>query len=490
MKLTKIVTAVLLAVLICFTSVACGEDYKDAYIYVELNSRPHTLDPQLAETTEEITVTRALYDTLLRYNADGESVPSAAESYENKGLVYTFKLKSDAKWTDGTPVTAHDFVFALRRAVNPETVAPLASSLFCIKGAKAINNRSADVSTLGVFAENDYTLKIELERQDPEFLKVLTMPITAPCNREIFENAKGKYGLTVDTTASNGSYYVRIWNTADKFLLRLAKNLDFKGEFEANSMRVYFTCSEKDAIYLLENDNTDLSFITTEEYPSVSSAGFEVERTEDTCYVMFINQNIDRSVRAALLTSVDRKGISNSLGDVYRPADTFFPSALSLKGIKSVDSYIIHDENSAKQMYLNSALNTENKSTLTIGYPSDPVIRSVSKSIAAHWQQTLSCFVNIEEKQESQLKQGYSYGGYDIIILPVSSVAGITASYTSKFLSENIEPISLQENLFGEYLCYPICYSSTNIGADKKMKNLKSSTHDGIVDVSQLIKMQ
>ena len=108
----------------------------------------------------------------------------------------------DAFWSNGEKVTANDFVFAMRRAINPKTESPNAQLLYCIKNAKKIHTSNTPVNALGVTALNDLTLKIELQESDPDFLYVLTTAICMPCNEKFFNECAGKYGLFADCIIS------------------------------------------------------------------------------------------------------------------------------------------------------------------------------------------------------------------------------------------------------------------------------------------------
>ena len=486
LKLVSLFTSLILLIT-CFTS--CGDSYKDEYIYIEFNSAPATLDPQLVKTIEEITVARAIYDTLLRYDSEGNIVASAAESYEKKGNSYIFYLREDAVWTDGTPVTADDFVYGFRRAVDPETNAPYAVNLFSIANAYEINCGSAPISSLGVNAINDYTLKIELIDNEPQFKEILTMPVTAPCNKDYFEACKGKYGLTTDTTASNGSYYLRVWTKEDKYLVRLAKNLDYKGEFEANSMRVYFTCSEKDNLNLLEHENTDLAFINTNEIEASNEAGYKIISTEDTCYALYIGDSVDIEVRKALLSTIDQATYKDALGSTQRVAKDLFPSSLSLNFNYTIGNVTKYDEATSQEAYNTAVIRGVDITSVVIKHPSDASSEAVAKAVASHWQQKLSCFINIESTSDSAIKSSFLSGDYDIIIMPVTSSGGIVSSYLSDLGYKIGEADNIQYQYFAQYHCYPLYYSSTNIASIKKISNLDNSIHYGIIDASQLIKI-
>ncbi len=488
MRFIKILSVFLCAAFIALNLAACGSDYKDAFIYVELEAKPDTLDPQLANSKEELTVVRSLFDTLLRYDQNGNIVPSAAESYEKKGNTYTFKLRTDATWHDGVEVTANDFVFAFKRAVDPITSAPYANSLSAIENAEEIMAGTAPLSSLGVKATDDYTLVITLKKDDPEFEKVLTSAITMPCNEEYFNACKGKYGLTIDTTPSNGSYYIRKWTTETKYLIRLAKNLEYNGPFEANSMRIYFTCSENSPYSMLEQDNTDLVYISTEEYKDVA-ADFKVSSIENVCYALFLNENLNEELRTAFLATVSSDSFNGLLDQTKSPASTLYPSALSVNAPK-VESIIKYDKAAALEIYSALVKNGFSVNELSVKYPSDPTSESVAKAVAAHWQQTLSCFINIEPQSESNIQVARYYKNYDIIIAPLYSASGTVSAYNSALGFNGADSQNASKTLFENRLAYPLFYSTTNIAAGLKIQNLDTSIQNGILDVSLLIKEQ
>lgn len=484
-------TAMLLVALMIILSFSgCEENYKEAFIYIEFDRTAEILDPQLATTTEELTVCRSVFDTLLRYDGFGKIVPSAAESYSKDGLVYTFKLKKDGKWTDGTPLTADDFLYGIERAVSPETSAPYANSLFSIKGAEEIYGGKAELSSLGVTAVDEHTLKIELKRDDPEFLKVLTSAITMPCNRKYFEGCMGKYGLTLDTTPSCGSYYIKKWTSNEKFLIRLAKNLEFTGDFEANSMRIYYTCGEKDTLGMLENENTDLMYISTEDYDKVAAAGFEMVSTKDTCYALFINGDLDEEVRKALLTSVDHSGFKDKLPSTHSVADTIYPSIVGAEGAKKVTEYIKYAPEEAAKLYSELIKKGTDLSGITIKYPSDSAAAAVAKSVAAQWQQNLSLFINIEELSPAAATSAYNFGSYDILIVPFTATTGTISAYHAELGFSYTDTAKAEKALYEELHCYPLYFTSTNIASIHTVDNLKSCLWGGILDVAMLIKKQ
>ncbi len=129
---------------------------------------------------------------LYRLDKDNKATPGVAESYKKSddGKKYTFTLNKNAKWSNGEPVTAKDFVFSWKRAVDKNTAAEYAYIMFDVKNAKAINEGKAALDTLGVKAVDDYTLEVELENAVPYFVELTSFGTFYPQN-EKFVNEKG-----------------------------------------------------------------------------------------------------------------------------------------------------------------------------------------------------------------------------------------------------------------------------------------------------------
>ena len=131
-------------------------------------SEPESLDPHKTSTVGEAHILRDLFEGLVMPDARGDLIPGAAESWtiSDDGTVYTFKLRADAVWSNGDPVTADDFVYAFGRLQDPATGAEYASMLYVIKNAEAINSGKAKPEEIGARAIDPQTLEITLECAD------------------------------------------------------------------------------------------------------------------------------------------------------------------------------------------------------------------------------------------------------------------------------------------------------------------------------------
>lgn len=166
-------------------------------------SDPETIDPSFAHWSDSFGFIRITFDTLVRQARDGAYLPSAAESWETSedGLTWTFHLRKDAKWHDGVPVTAKDFVYSWQRLVDPKNATPYADYpvLMNVKNAQETITGAVPPSELGVRAVDDYTFEVTLTQPTPWLTQMLTLGVTAPLRQDIIE----KFG---DAWTQPGNY--------------------------------------------------------------------------------------------------------------------------------------------------------------------------------------------------------------------------------------------------------------------------------------------
>ncbi len=168
---------------------------------------PESLDPHKTSTVYEAHILRDLFMGLAIHNAKAEVEPGAAESWtiSPDGKVYTFKLRAGALWSDGSPVTANDFVFAWQRVVDPATAAEYAYMLAPVVNAEDITAAKKKPAELGVKAVDDMTFEVTLNAPTPYLLEMLTHQATYPVSKANVE-AKGADFVKPGNLVSNGAY--------------------------------------------------------------------------------------------------------------------------------------------------------------------------------------------------------------------------------------------------------------------------------------------
>ncbi len=229
----------LLALLATLVLAACGGgDTVDQRLTLNIRSDPPTLDPALGTTSEAVSVQRQLFVGLLRFDerlhlAPGvaAAVPSVADgSISPDGLRYTFTLRADARWSDGQPLTAGDFVYSIRRALDPALGSEYAHFFYDIAGAAAYNTAlsgdspasGATLATLreaiGVHAIDARTLEVSLANPRYTFLDVMALPIAFPVREDVI-TAYGDAWTDPGHLVGNGPFRLTEWTHDSQIIL-------------------------------------------------------------------------------------------------------------------------------------------------------------------------------------------------------------------------------------------------------------------------------
>lgn len=274
-KLVSLFLAIVAVISLC----ACGGDSSDVLI-LPIESDPMCLDPQVADSKEAKLMIANCFEGLIRLDKDYKIIPGVAESWEisKDGLTYTFNLRKDTHWkllnsfedvlpegykdTYRTQVIAADFVYGISRALDPATQAGDAEKLFSIKNASAVNSGKQPTSALGITAKDDLTLVITLERADPDFLRILTLPVAMPCHEDFFKATHAKYCLDLKYTFCNGPFYLSRW--AEDNTLSMYKNDEYKGSVKVNPDELYFyvNTEESSVVKKIRQRTYDCAFIS------------------------------------------------------------------------------------------------------------------------------------------------------------------------------------------------------------------------------------
>jgi oligopeptide transport system substrate-binding protein len=211
-------------------------------------SEPPTLDPHLALGNAASAILDDTFIGLMTSDAKGETTYGLAESHtvSEDGKTYTFKLRPNLKWSDGSALTSADFVYSFQRLMAPATGARYAANLFVIKNGRPVNLGKAPPQALGVRAPDPNTVVFELERRVPYFLRVLTSNATAPVPRAVIEKAD-KAWTRPGTIVSNGPFTLTEWVPNTR--LTLTKNPNFYDAANVKLEKVqYFPTDDSGAL--------------------------------------------------------------------------------------------------------------------------------------------------------------------------------------------------------------------------------------------------
>ena len=224
-----------------------------------LEQEPSTLDPAKSSTSPEANVQLQLFDGLVRLDDKGEPEAALAKRWtvSNDGTTYTFHLRPDLKWSNGEPLTAHDFEYAWKRILDPSTGSDSAYMLYVLKNGEAFNNGKADRDDVGVEAVDDETLVVTLEHPTAYFLKLLASHGYYPVNKNAVEKNEN-WGNNAETIVSNGPYKLLSWQHNGE--LNFVKNENYWDADEVVTKTMNWPISESQStrLTLVEGGEADM----------------------------------------------------------------------------------------------------------------------------------------------------------------------------------------------------------------------------------------
>lgn len=431
----KKIICLLMCISMLFLFTACGDAGVDANIYFPIDNDPGYLDPQVVSDHGAKNIIANCFEGLVTIDAEGKIAPGCAESWKisDDSLTYTFYLRKDCKWaimsassaflgsdfreTFDSRVTAHDFVFAFRRALLPETLSPGAKNLFSIKNAQLVNSGALPADKLGVKAVDDYTLTITLTQVDPDFLYVLLEPQCMPCNQEFFEATGGRYGLSTRFLMYNGPFYMSNW--ADDTSITLMKNDDHYDYENIKPYSIYFSINNEQSTRLdkILEEIYDVAPLTAQQADSLSEKrGYGLRSFDNGVYCLAFNCNDDllsnANLRKAIALSFDSETLYSFLDEV--PADGIIPSSTLISGTKYRDvagKITLKTEGNAKTFFEKS-LTELDVSRIELTILCTEAQEEAVRNVMQKWQATLGVKFNIsvevlsEAEAEGRLEEG------------------------------------------------------------------------------------
>ena len=323
-KLTKL-ALILLTVGASMALVSCGNSKKEAVsksniLNVMVEVEVESLDPQEATDGTSFEVIADFTDGLMQMNADGSTAKAlcAEETVSEDGLTYTFKIRDDAFWSNGDPVTADDFVFGWQRAVDPKVASEysyMLSDIGQIKNSSAIINGELPVEELGIKALDSKTLEVQLEVPVSYFDSILYFPTFYPVNRAFFEKCGDTFATSAETTLSNGAFVLTDYSPA-AVNFKFVKNEKYYNADKVKLDGINYQVIKDSQQALLSYQNGDVDVILV--------AGDQVDQVKDdpefdtvgAGYLWFISPNIrevpdlaNLNLRKAITFALNRESI-------------------------------------------------------------------------------------------------------------------------------------------------------------------------------------
>ncbi|MFB3163736.1 oligopeptide transport system substrate-binding protein [Bacillus niacini] len=282
-----------------------------------------SMDPSLATDESSFIYLAATMEGLYRLDEKTQPTPGIATEHKvsDDGLTWTFTLREDAKWSNGDPVTAHDFVYSWQRAVNPDTASEYGPYMMngVIKNATAISKGELAVEELGVKAEGDYTLVVQLENPTPYFETLTTFGTFLPLNKKFVEEKGDSFATSTENLLANGPYTIANWSsTSDTW--ELVKNKDY---WDANTVKMdkltfKVVKDPQTALDLYEEGTVDRMDLTSDLVDQYSTNDDYLVSADTFVYFLKFNQTTsdalaNKNIRLALSRAFDKEGLVNEI---------------------------------------------------------------------------------------------------------------------------------------------------------------------------------
>ncbi|STY93790.1 ABC transporter substrate-binding protein [Moraxella bovis] len=389
------------------TSVATGELADTQEVTINNGAEPESLDPHKVSGVPESNVIRQLLVGLTSTDANGNTVPGMAESWESAdNKVWTFKIR-DAKWSNGDPVTAQDFVYSFQRLVNPETASPYATYLAAVKvvNAQDIVDGKAKPDTLGVKAIDDKTLEVILSEPVPYLPDTLIHTSVKPVNQKAVEQHGDKW-TAVGNYVANGAYNLKDWQVNERIVLE--RNVSYYDDAKTtiNTVTLLAIPSEVTDVTRYKAGEVDVTAdaLPSEQFKQLQSElGEQVKVQPKLCtyYYEFNHTKApfdDVRVRKALSLALDRDIITdNILAQGQTVAYQFTPN--SIAGMKDYEpEWKAWDKakriEEAKKLLGEAGYNESNPLKFELLYNTSEAHKKLAVAAASFWKDSLG-FVEV-----------------------------------------------------------------------------------------------
>lgn len=402
-----------------------------------LGSEPGTLDPQLNKDLYGGSVINNLYEGLFR-RIDGVITPAVAKSYtvSTDGMTYTFLLRK-SHWSDGSELTAYDFEFAWKRALDPKLASEYAYQLYYIDGGENYHKGLAPADKVGVKAIDASTLEVRLSRPTSFFLELLTTFTYMPTKKEIVENNyDGTWSLSPETSVTNGPFKLEAFTSGS--LIKLVKNPEYYNvnKVSLDVINIYMINEATTTLSAFESGQMDIiDSVPNVEVPRLlnESSQLKINPMIATAYYGF---NVKKApldninVRKALILSIDRKMLVEEVTKAGElPANGFMPPGLldaNGKDFNAVagDYGLEYNPDLARHLLSDAGyLNSEDFPVIELFYNASESNNLIAATLQEMWKnelgitvelvsQEFAVFQTTKSERQYQIARGSWFGDY------------------------------------------------------------------------------
>ncbi len=380
-------------------------------------SEPDSIDPQLARMEAAMTILRDCYEGLVSMGPDGRAIPGAAESWSvsGDGRRYAFRLRASARWSNGDPVVAADFVAAFRRLVDPKTASQYALMLEPVLHAPDIVAGRAPPESLGVSAPDDATLVVELAEPSPYFVAMLSHPSTFPVHRATLSASPQDFARP-GTAVTNGAFVPAEWQIGSHILAVRNPRYWNDAANRIDAVRYVHVADPGTELTRFRGGDLDVTYTV----PPGEVARLERElpgrlHVAPHVGVYYYGFALDlppfrqaRKLRRALAMAIDREVLATQvLGDGERPAYGWVPAGVAgytpqRFGWSTLEPAARIAE--ARRLYAEAGYSRAKPLTVELRSSKSPLHDRIALAVISMWQETLGVQASLRSEDFRVLK--------------------------------------------------------------------------------------
>lgn len=394
---------------------------------VNISTEPASLNPGEANDTFSATVLDQIFEGLTRVNQDEEVEEAMAESIDisDDQMTYTFNIRKDANWSNGDPVTADDFIYAWQTVLDPENPdAEYAYQLYDIKNAEDIKENGGSMDDLGVTAEDDKTLVVELEQPTPYFLELTAFMTFYPLNKKVVETNEDWSLDASEDYVTNGPFTLDSWDHKDKIVLQKFDDYWDQETVQLETINMHMIDDENTELSMFEKGELDRAGAPTGGIPlaavkSLKDEGLlNISPKSGIFYYMFNNEvepfnNVN--IRKAFSYAIDRQAIIDNITQTEEmPAMALVPPAIfsdNETGYFEDNDLDVAKEHLEKGL---EELGLDELPEITLSYFTGEENKNISVALQDMWKKNLDVDVELESQEWQVYLNTMSQGDYQV----------------------------------------------------------------------------
>lgn len=417
---------ILLMCLLMLVLSGCGTEKNDTVSYA-LEAEPASLDPAMTTGLAEANVQAELFEGLTRLDRDNQPQPALAERWDISpdGKTYTFHLRPGITWSDGTPITAHDFVYSWMRVIDPAVASPNAYMMFIIDGAEAFNKKQGTAEDVGIKAPDDRTLQVRLKNPTAYFLNLTSFHCYYPVPEALVRADPDTWAANAGGFVGCGPFTLEKWIHSSEITVK--KNPAYWDAGHVRSDYLDFPISESQStrLTLVESGQANMMVEPPPaEQQRLESLGlYQVAPYLGTYYYVFNTQKApfdDVRVRKAFALAMEREGlVKHIVRGRKEAAYAWVPPGMKNPATGQdfrKEGGNLQEENAeqAQQLLKEAGYDESHQPEVTILFNTNEMHKAVAEAVQAMWKKNLSVQAELTNQEAKVYLASRTQGNYQV----------------------------------------------------------------------------